>query len=679
MATDPATDRDATVRLPIVGEATGLTRSEPVSGGQGDRDEPARPGGRPPPAPILAVHGVGDFGHGDVISEMAERPSFARRDDYHRLTVMARGHRYTLLMDSHADPEQARLMEVNWSDVRRPMPNAIGLLRNFVIVLMSLLRIGVNGAYRSRVLCRRLWCGPPCLWTVEGLMVGSAAVPVLSALLWQLEPGQRMAAGLALFVASGYLAFLLREMSLPMAAGALGFGLVSLWAGWLTCYEATGHHTLAYLAGAAYAWSTLAGGFAIAVAAVEIALQARRTAGQSEDRWLHRFARMGCLWLPAILLIIVQPLAVSALLLPMEEQSQQRWGQAFSLYMPFSPEAGQYAGTVVAWGLAATVLLGAGQFKVVQRFGRSVAVYGGLGVGLALLVLARLVEDELRGCALCQRCLRPDLLSIAGIAMAMAATVTWVLFSRAHPTIDVRGRAWYPAGTFARFWASVLLYAAPGALLLVLGFLVWQTTRYHPTIDTAPDAAEVFVESTKYVLLLVPLATRPFAAFLDALGDVFFFVVRQRNLSTRQDTQPRLSTALRYLHRLMEGGHSGDHMIVLAHSQGTVVAAAILSRMVRVLRRTPVRLTLVTLGSPLTTLYRNFLGAEIGMEFGELCRAKPDRFRWINLARPGDYIGGAIEWPGVDNRELLTPGDHIGYWSDEELLSWLKALSRRLG
>jgi hypothetical protein len=673
MATDPAADSEATIRLPFVGEATGLTRSA-VSEGQPEGEEPER---RPPPAPILAVHGVGDFANGDVIGEIAGRPSFARRDDYHRLTVIARGHRYTLLMDSHAEPAQPRLMEVNWSDVRRPMPNAIGLLRHFVIVLMTLTRIGVNGAYRSRSLCRPLWCGPPCLWLVEGLLVWSAAVPVLSALLWQLEPGQRMAAGLALGAGSGYLAFLLRTLSLPMAAGAVGFGALSLWAGWLTCYEPTGHHTLAYLAGALYAWSTLAAGLAIALAASEIALQPRRAAaGDMADRWLHRVARMGCLWLPAVLLTIVQPLAVSALLLPMEESSQQRWGQAFSLYMPFSPEAAQYAGNVVAWSLVATLLLGAMQFKLIQRYGRNVAVYGGWGVGLALLALVRAVESELHGCELCQRCLRPDLVGIAGLAMVMAASVTWILFSRAHTTVDLRGRQWYPAGTFARFWASVLLYAAPAVLLLALVFLVWDMTQYRPRPDTAPDAAVVFIESTKYALLLVPLATRPFAAFLDALGDVFFFVVRQRSLSTRQDTQPRLATALRYLHRLMAGGPSG-HMIVLAHSQGTVVAAAILSRMVRLLRRTRIRLTLVTLGSPLTTLYRNFLGSEIGAEFAGLCRVDPDRFRWINLTRPSDYIGGPIEWPGVDNRELLTPGDHIGYWIDEELLAWLKALSRR--
>jgi hypothetical protein len=87
------------------------------------------------------------------------------------------------------------------------------------------------------------------------------------------------------------------------------------------------------------------------------------------------------------------------------------------------------------------------------------------------------------------------------------------------------------------------------------------------------------------------------------------------------------------------------------------------------------RLTLVTVGCPLTTLYRNFLGARLGAEYAALCKAQPQRFRWINLTRPADYIGGAVEFDGVVNRDLLTPGDHVGYWSDRELLAWLQAVT----
>ena len=147
--------------------------------------------------------------------------------------------------------------------------------------------------------------------------------------------------------------------------------------------------------------------------------------------------------------------------------------------------------------------------------------------------------------------------------------------------------------------------------------------------------------------------------------------MRQRNLSSRQSTLPRLWQALRHL----DPRGDGDHVLVFAHSQGTVIAAVLFARMARVLRRSPMRLTLVTVGSPLTTLFRNFLGATFGAEYAALCREQPERFRWFNLVRPSDSIGGSDELPGVVNRDLLTPGDHVGYWTDLELLRWLKALS----
>ena len=211
----------------------------------------------------------------------------------------------------------------------------------------------------------------------------------------------------------------------------------------------------------------------------------------------------------------------------------------------------------------------------------------------------------------------------------------------------------------------------PMALTATLVWLWWRSALHGPQ-DALADASEIFLQSAKYALLLSPLATKPFAAFLDAVGDVFFFLVRQRNLNTRHDTQPRLWQALRHL------GTSSEtvHLVVFAHSQGTVIAAGILSRMVRALLRSRVRLTLVTVGSPITTLYRNFFDARVGAEYAALCRDQPERFRWFNLYRPADYIGGEVELEGVVNRDLLTPGDHVGYWSDRQLLLWLKALSQ---
>jgi hypothetical protein len=661
-------------RLPLVGEAVRPADRGVLAAGQSHEPQAAP---AVAPAPIVVVHGVGDFRPGDLIEEIARQPVFSRRDDFTRETVFARDQRYTLLRDARGDaasdsPRQgnARLLEVNWSDVRRAMPNVLGLLQNFVSLLMALMRIGVGGAYRSRTIATRLYTATLTLWLVEGLLVWASLVPALSALLWQLDPGERMAAGALLAAAAFYAATLLQHLSLPLAAGGVVFGFFAFGAGWFTCFTERGHLEFAALSAVVHSWALLAAAGSVLLSAVEVIVRPDLQRAPGGVRWVHRLARIGCLWLPLVLLLLLQPLTVSALLVPMDGTARTNWGEAFSRDMPFDPRDGKLAAGLIAAALGGTMVLGALQFRLVQRFGRNTNVGLGLVGGVALLAGASWLRTTgFADCALCNACLRTDWLAAAGVMLTAGAGITWFMFARSQVPRDPHGAAWYPAGIFARFWASVALAAVPLVLTVVLLWLAGKAFG-HGAGPQRVDAADVFIQATKFALLLAPMATRPFAALLDALGDVFFFAVRERALSTRHDTLPRPWQALRLLCR----DQPGRHVVVFAHSQGTVIAAAIFSRMARTLLRAEVRLTLVTVGSPITTLYRNFLGVEIGTAFASLCASHPQRFRWINLYRPADYVGGEIELPGVVNRDLLTPGDHVGYWRDRELLLWLQQL-----
>ncbi len=667
--------------LPLVGEL-----ARPAERGvlaSGEKTAPTQPLPLPLPqpvtrAPIIALHGVGDFSPGDVIEEIARDPSFSRCDDFRRETVFARNYRYTVLMDGRpgdGKANQTRMLEVNWSEVRRAMPNVAGLLRNFVAVLFALNRIAVYGASRSQALSVPISTGVFSLWMVEGLLVWASLIPALSTLLWQLEQGQRFAAGLLVASVAAYVAYAVRRLSRPMALGGLVFAIFAVWAGWLTCFHEGGHKSFAALAAVLHVWLTVAATGAVLLTALEISLRPAPHQARDEVRWLHRLSRIACLWMPLVLMVLLQPLSVSGLLLPMDEQMRKNWGYAFAADLPFDPEDVQRAVSWIALALTGTLLLGALQFKLIQRHGRNTAVWLGWGLGLTLLLMARAIEGQaFQSCELCQRGLRLDWLVATGAMLIAGGIVTWLLFSRSDLAQDANGRRWYPAGAFARFWASLLLVVMPLVLAGALGWLMWQVFQHRTLHNIGPiksDAAQIFMESTKYALLLAPLATKPFAAFLDALGDVFFFLVRQRNLNSRLDTMPRLWKALQHAHTDV----NGSHYIVFAHSQGTVIAAAMFSRMAPVLVRSKIRLTLVTVGCPVSTLFRNFLGVRVGVEFAGLCLSEPGRFRWFNLCRPADYIGGAVELKGVVNRDLLTEGDHVGYWCDRELLSWLKALS----
>ena len=199
-------------------------------------------------APIIAVHGVGQFAYGDVIGEIARQAVFSRTGDFHRETVFAREYRFTALTSAGGARDSLRtprFLEVNWSEVRRAMPNLLGLLRNFVTLLMALNRVGVNGAYGSRSLSAHLRTGGVSLWLVEAVLVWASLAPALSALLWQLDPGQRMASGALVGLAALYAAALVRELSAPLAVGGAAFSVFAVCAGGWTCFVPQGERSFA--------------------------------------------------------------------------------------------------------------------------------------------------------------------------------------------------------------------------------------------------------------------------------------------------------------------------------------------------------------------------------------------------------------------------------------------------
>ena len=149
---------------------------------------------------------------------------------------------------------------------------------------------------------------------------------------------------------------------------------------------------------------------------------------------------------------------------------------------------------------------------------------------------------------------------------------------------------------------------------------------------------------------------------------------------------PDLQRRLWWLH------DNGGRVLLAAHSQGTVLAAAALLQ--RDARPEQDRVVLVTFGSPLGKLYRWGFPAYVNDEvLATLVEPGPDRrpvARWTNVHYRTDYIGGpvfAAARPGVDrvrprvdrvDRELPDPrtssylygqplppiGGHSGYWVD---------------
>jgi hypothetical protein len=114
----------------------------------------------------------------------------------------------------------------------------------------------------------------------------------------------------------------------------------------------------------------------------------------------------------------------------------------------------------------------------------------------------------------------------------------------------------------------------------------------------------------------------------------------------------------------------GDEVLVSGHSQGAIIAAALVLQLDQAQRA---RVCLLTYGCPLRRLYSLFfpgyfglqvlrhLGRHLGPDPGRLDPGRPERaaWAWRNLYRPSDWIGGPVfrRWPAV---ELLDGVDPAG-------------------
>ena len=130
-------------------------------------------------------------------------------------------------------------------------------------------------------------------------------------------------------------------------------------------------------------------------------------------------------------------------------------------------------------------------------------------------------------------------------------------------------------------------------------------------------------------------------------------------MASRPVTLDRLGLLLEQL----RNRQPGIPVVIVAHSQGSVITWTLLRD------KGDVADLLVTVGSPLSTIYTRFLGEEFQ---GRFTLPVP----WHNLFRDGDYVGGAVNGSAVN--ESIGRGTHTGYWSDEVFARHLAQAIARL-
>jgi hypothetical protein len=670
---------------------------------------PGQPVGTP--APVLVIHGVGDFAEGELIDEVAEKwaylagASSIQEPALRKQQLMLQGHAYAQLEQNG----RTRFLEVNWSAVRRTTATIVGLLRNFALVMLTLTRLGVRGVRGSAQLGQPLsgimsWL---VLVSVECLLLWASLLPALSALLWKLPLNAKLGVGLAIAAAVTYLATWLWKWSRAMAVGALLFAIFTAWASFVACVipecklGLCGREFVSYWTGRIHSAVVLINGIVLTLGAIEIFYKGWRSPFRHEPmHWIKSFSRLSCLWLPAIMVSMLQPIPVAAMLLTFSVEAQDLWGNVFQQGMLFSPQLGYKVSMLVLASMVAILTAGALQYLLVRTFGllrgSCISIFSASVIFYSSVWLAGDPWPR------CRDCVQPQLLNVLAVMLALSVAIGYFAFKQ-RPSISALGRLWHPAGKYARYWAGTLLRCAPLGMVILLAYLLWDASGHiaqqacmksnDPDCRTASD---YFLRAAQVALLLLPFAAKPAAALIDALGDVFYWFVFNDHLNTRSETRGRFDATFTYLLK----HEAPPHIIVLAHSQGTVIATDALCDLAQALNantqainpdpsfmqiaaaqlkaQTPeqaTRITLVTIGSPLSSLYRSFFGVTIGKEFADLCKAHPQRYTWVNISRAADYIGSRVVLNNVTNYVLATDGDHTGYWNDAVLIEWLRRLA----
>jgi hypothetical protein len=170
-------------------------------------------------------------------------------------------------------------------------------------------------------------------------------------------------------------------------------------------------------------------------------------------------------------------------------------------------------------------------------------------------------------------------------------------------------------------------------------------------------------------------------------------LARLRDIVPRQRILGRIASLLAHID--LVGRHCYDRCLIVSHSQGTVLATALLAQPKGTLTIPGGSVTLVTMGNPLRHLYAQ----RLPKQFEWVC-GRPGDFvrsldgRWLNFGADGDLVGRTVfvDEPDQDMEEgpvadggtdtcledvNIGPGGHGSYWTSETLMKELAALIAR--
>jgi hypothetical protein len=250
----------------------------------------------------------------------------------------------------------------------------------------------------------------------------------------------------------------------------------------------------------------------------------------------------------------------------------------------------------------------------------------------------------------------------------------------------IRLGAWLDGGYQLAAWLGS---GTTLAFALYLGIGLYRVSLTGDAYDwtASLDGWATTIMSTAAAAALGTIAARGWLPGLRATTGILLDVdgyLREhpRDGTPRARIAERFVSVLRYLKEHGDGGRPYDAVIIVSHSQGTVIAADLLRFLHHyhdpVLGDRPWdSLHLLTMGSPLRQLYASCFPHLYHWVTEDKRAPDPSQLgldSWTNVYRSGDYIGRYL-WSGVDPWNLdrmeisadrfercLGPGAHTRYW-----------------
>jgi hypothetical protein len=180
------------------------------------------------------------------------------------------------------------------------------------------------------------------------------------------------------------------------------------------------------------------------------------------------------------------------------------------------------------------------------------------------------------------------------------------------------------------------------------------------------------------VVVVSPLLVGAMRTGLDLAGDVIHYLEgNRRSLLKRPGgnaIRQRFRSVLQYV---LE--HGVSQILVVSHSQGTVIALDELAHMDAALskRMGTMRVRLVTMGSPISHLYQHYFPSTYPDWSSDTWQSLFSRLEsWTNIFRRDDFVGTRIridpkERVEIDN-QAIGLGGHSNYWTDARVVRELR-------